>query len=217
MEQQHIPTTPYTESEERWNTITHGIGTILAFLAMLGLMYHTIRQGDWLEIISVGIYGLSLVILYLASTSYHAARERKWKDILRKVDKLCIYLLIAGTYTPVALLGVGGNWGWGLCISIWVLTLIGFIFQFSPLQKYESLSLLLYAAMGWLSVIGAEPLLNNLAWEALALLVAGGIFYTSGIYFYVQEKIHFNHVIWHVFVLAGSVSHFLGIYVYILE
>lgn len=202
--------------EEFWNVVTHGLGFIFSLVGFFLLVFESSKKGDTLTFISVSIYGMSMVILYLASTVYHSVSSEKQKLIFRKLDHLCIYILIAGTYTPVALLGLKGAWGWSIFGSIWGLALVGFVFKFSPVQKSEKLSLLLYAAMGWLIVVALKPLLSNLSTEALIYMAIGGFFYTSGIYFYANSKIPFNHAIWHVFVLAGSTFHFFGIYWYIL-
>lgn len=202
--------------EEFWNVVTHGLGFIFSLVGFFLLVFESSKKGDTLTFISVSIYGMSMVILYLASTVYHSVSSEKQKLIFRKLDHLCIYILIAGTYTPVALLGLKGAWGWSIFGSIWGLALVGFVFKFSPVQKSEKLSLLLYAGMGWLIVVALKPLLSNLSTEALIYMAIGGFFYTSGIYFYANSKIPFNHAIWHVFVLAGSTFHFFGIYWYIL-
>ncbi len=202
--------------EEFWNVVTHGLGFIFSLVGFFLLVFESSKKGDTLTFISVSIYGMSMVILYLASTVYHSVSSEKQKLIFRKLDHLCIYILIAGTYTPVALLGLKGAWGWSIFGSIWGLALVGFVFKFSPVQKSEKLSLLLYAGMGWLIVVALKPLLSNLSTEALIYMAIGGFFYTSGIYFYANSKIPFNHAIWHVFVLAGSTIHFFGIYWYIL-
>lgn len=207
---------PYSDQEEKWNIITHGIGVLLSIIGMAFMLRHALGKGEPMVIICTVIYSLSLIVLYAASTIYHIAWEKVWKDALRKVDKLCIYLLIAGTYTPVLLLGIGGRWGWTLFSLVWAMAALGFVFQFSTWHRSEKLSLALYAGMGWLAIIAVKPILNQLEPEAIALLLTGGLLYTGGIYFYAKEKIHFNHVIWHLFVLGGSITHFFGIYFYVL-
>lgn len=169
-----------------------------------------------MQLIATTVFGLTLVLLYSASTIYHAVVKPKWKNIFRLIDHLCIYLLIAGTYTPVALLGLKGAWGWTIFGLAWAFAVMGFVFKFSPLRKSEKLSLSLYALMGWLIIIAVKPLYNNLPAGALWLLLGGGLCYTAGIYFYAKEKIPYNHPIWHVFVLGGSTLHFLGIFLYLI-
>lgn len=204
-------------SEEVWNTITHGIGAVLSVFALILMLYYSIVNGSKLAIFSSFAFGLGLVLLYTASTVYHATENQKKKKILQQLDHLCIYLLIAGTYTPVMLVGLNGVWGWTMFGLVWGIAIIGFIFKFSPLRKNEKLSLILYALMGWVAVIAIKPLFENLSTGALVHLGLGGLAYTVGIYFFANEKIRYNHLIWHLFVLAGSTFHFVAVFAYILE
>ncbi|MGB6084880.1 PAQR family membrane homeostasis protein TrhA [Moheibacter sp.] len=203
-------------NEEFWNALTHGTGAVLALIALVFLVVNASLNGSAIDILSAAVFGTSLVLLYLASTFYHATKNRRKKFHLRKADHLCIYLLIAGTYTPVTLVGMKGAWGWAVFGIIWGLVLLGFIFKFSRLRKSEKLSLSLYALMGWLIIIALKPLVESLSVGALVMMGIGGLFYTVGIFFYVKDKIPYNHAIWHLFVLAGSAFHFFGIYNYIL-
>lgn len=202
--------------EEFWNVITHGTGALLSVAALIVLAAFAAFKGNALDIAAALIFGTSLVLLYSASTIYHAAYKLKWKRIFRKIDHLCIYILIAGTYTPVALLGLKGVWGWSIFGFIWAFAIAGFIFKFSPLQKSEKLSLSLYALMGWLIIIAIKPLIENVAAGALYYLLGGGLCYTFGIYFYAKERIPYGHTIWHLFVLGGSTLHFFGIFIYLI-
>lgn len=202
--------------EEFWNVLTHGLGTLFSLAGLIVLIYFSSLNGTALEILCATVFGVSMLVLYSASTLYHAASDEKRKLIYKKLDHLCIYILIAGTYTPVALLGLKGAWGWSVFGSVWGMAAIGFIFKFSSLRKSEKLSLALYALMGWLIIIAIKPLISNLSPEALWFMGLGGLFYTAGIYFYANEKIPFNHAIWHVFVLAGSAFHYFGILWYVL-
>lgn len=204
------------KSEEFWNVITHGTGALLSFIALGVLVVFSIFKGTMIHFAASLIFGLSLVLLYSVSTLYHAAYTLKWKRIFQKADHICIYILIAGTYTPIALLGLKGVWGWAVFGCIWAFALAGFIFKFSPLQRSEKLSLTLYALMGWLIITVIKPLIENLAPEALYYLLGGGLCYTFGIYFFVKEKIPYNHTIWHIFVLSGSALHFFGIFFYLI-
>lgn len=208
--------TPDLRNEEFWNALTHGAGAVLALIALVFLVVNASLNGSAIDILSAAVFGTSLVLLYLASTFYHATKNRRKKFHLRKADHLCIYLLIAGTYTPVTLVGMKGAWGWAVFGIIWGLVLLGFIFKFSRLRKSEKLSLSLYALMGWLIIIALKPLVESLSVGALVMMGLGGLFYTVGIFFYVKDKIPYNHAIWHLFVLAGSAFHFFGIYNYIL-
>lgn len=202
--------------EEFWNVLTHGLGAILSLIGLFVLIYFASQSESPMDLICAVVFGLSMVILYSASTIYHAVSNEKRKLIFQKLDHLCIYILIAGTYTPIALLGLKGAWGWSIFGSIWGMAALGFVFKFSPLRKSEKLSLILYAAMGWLIIIAIKPLVENLSSEALLYMGLGGLFYTVGIYFYAQNKIPYNHAIWHLFVLAGSAFHFFGILFYVL-
>ncbi len=202
--------------EEFWNTLTHGLGAVLAVVALVLLIVFSAYNGSAMHLAVSLVFGISLVLLYSASTIYHAVVKLKWKRFFRLIDHLSIYVLIAGTYTPFALLGLKGTWGWTIFGLIWAFAIVGFIFKFSPLRRSEKLSLSLYALMGWLIIIAIKPLLANVPSPALWYLLGGGLCYTFGIYFYAKEKIPYNHAIWHVFVLGGSTLHFLGIFLYLI-
>lgn len=202
--------------EELWNVITHGAGALFSVAALVVMTVFAALNGNSMHLAAALVFGASLVILYSASTIYHAVTKLKWKRLFQKIDHLCIYILIAGTYTPVALLGLKGAWGWVIFGLVWAFAIIGFIFKFSPLRRSEKLSLSLYALMGWLIIIAIKPLIENMAPGALLYLLGGGLCYTFGIYFYAKEKIPYNHAIWHVFVLGGSTLHFIGIFFYLI-
>ncbi|KOS08437.1 hypothetical protein AM493_19865 [Flavobacterium akiainvivens] len=203
-------------SEELWNTLTHGAGAVFSIAALVVLVAYSALYGTALHVAVSVVFGASLVLLYTASTIYHAAWKLRWKRILQKIDHLCIYVLIAGTYTPVALLGLKGAWGWAIFGIIWAFCIAGFIFKFSPLRRYEKLSLALYALMGWLIIVAIKPLIGAMENNALLYLLGGGLCYTFGIYFYAKEKIPYNHTIWHIFVLGGSTLHFFAIFLYLI-
>jgi len=204
------------KSEELWNVVTHGTGAVLSVIALAIMVLYSVYHGTFMHIAVSIIFGSSLVLLYSASTVYHWAWKLRWKRLLQRIDHLCIYLLIAGSYTPIALLGLKGVWGWTIFGLIWAFAIAGFIFKFSPLRKSEKLSLTLYALMGWLIIIAIKPLIENLATGALFFLLGGGLCYTFGIYFYAKEKMPYNHTIWHLFVLGGSTLHFLGVFLYLI-
>ncbi|WP_297332285.1 hemolysin III family protein [Flavobacterium sp.] len=204
------------KKEELLNVITHGTGAVLSVAALIIMLVYCIVKGSAMHIAACAVFGLSLVVLYSASTIYHAVAKLKLKRLWRLIDHLSIYVLIAGTYTPVALLGLKGAWGWTIFGLIWAFAIAGFIFKFSPLRRSEKLSLSLYALMGWLIIIAIKPLLNTVDTGALLFLLGGGLCYTFGIYFYAKEKIPYNHAIWHVFVLGGSILHFFGIFIYLV-
>ncbi len=196
---------------ERLNSITHLMGAVLAAAGAAVLVVLAARLGDPWKIVSFSIYGLMLFALYTMSTLYHSIRG-KGKRVLQKLDQCSIYLLIAGTYTPFTLVTLRGAWGWSLFGVIWGLAALG-IAQEAWLGKgARILSLVIYVLMGWLCVIAIKPLLAALPPAGFAWLAAGGLFYTVGIIFYaLDEKLRHGHGIWHLFVLAGSTSHYLAI------
>ncbi|WP_116789049.1 PAQR family membrane homeostasis protein TrhA [Flavobacterium psychrotrophum] len=204
------------KQEELWNTISHGTGAALSVAALVAMVVYSALYGTAIHLAASIVFGSSLILLYTASTVYHAAWKLKWKRILQRIDHLCIYVLIAGTYTPVALLGLKDTWGWAIFGFIWAFAIAGFIFKFSPLRKNEKLSLTLYGLMGWLIIVAIKPLISSVAPGMLYYLLGGGLCYTFGIYFYAKEKIPYNHTIWHMFVLGGSALHFAGIFIYLI-
>lgn len=200
---------------ERLNGGTHLIGTALAAAGAMVLVVLAARAGDPWKIVSFSIYGTLLFALYTLSTLYHSTHG-KVKRVFQKLDHCSIYLLIAGTYTPFTLVTLRGAWGWSLFGVIWGLAVLG-IAQEAWLGKgARILSLVIYVLMGWLSVIAVKPLLAALTPAGFAWLAAGGLFYTGGIIFYaLDEKLRYGHGIWHLFVLAGSASHYLAILLYV--
>ncbi len=200
---------------ERFNGITHLMGTALAAMGATVLVVLAARQGDPWKIVSFSIYGVMLFALYTLSTLYHSTRG-KVKDVFRKLDQCSIYLLIAGTYTPFTLVTLRGAWGWSLFGVIWGLAALG-IAQEAWLGKgARILALVIYVLMGWLGVIAVKPLIAALTPAGFVWLAAGGLFYTGGIIFYaLDEKLRHGHGIWHLFVLAGSASHYLAILLYV--
>ncbi|MCB0514982.1 MAG: hemolysin III family protein [Chitinophagales bacterium] len=205
----------YTKKEEILHAISHGLGAILSVIALV-LMVMYAMHASTTHLITVSIFGVSLILLYTASTLYHAIENTKWKRIFKKIDHLCIYLLIAGTYTPFVLLGLKGTWGWVIFALIWSLAIVGFVFKFSRYQQNKVLSLSLYMLMGWLIVIAIKPLTERLSGDLLWYVALGGLCYTVGVFFYANKKIPYNHFIWHLFVLGGSTMHFLGVFLHLL-
>ena len=201
----------YTKKEERYNVITHALGIILSLVALVLML---IFDGEKSQFSTFGIilYALSMLFLYSASTLYHLMSDVKRKHIMRKLDHIGIYFLIAGTYTPVALISLVDRSGWWLFGIVWGIAFLGTIKKIFFTGKYERLSLLLYLAMGWLIVFDLKNVLEIQSDLGLFLLALGGFFYTAGTFFYVKESIPYNHAIWHLFVLAGSVSHFCFIF-----
>ncbi|MPT33477.1 MAG: hemolysin III family protein [Chryseobacterium sp.] len=204
------------KKEEFYNVITHGVGAALSVVALILMIIYSAISGSTIAIVCSLVFGLSLITLYSASTIYHAVYKLKWKKICQRIDHLSIYILIAGTYTPIALLGLKGVWGWTMFGVIWGLAIIGFIFKFSPLRYNEKISLSLYAIMGWTAIIAIKPMIENLSAGALTFIILGGLCYTFGIYFYAKDRKPFYHPIWHLFVLGGSIMHFCAVFFFIL-
>ena len=201
---------------ERFNSISHLVGAALALIGMGLLVGYASEQGDPWKIASFSIYGVSLFLLYSLSTLYHSLRGRA-KKIFQKLDHVAIYLLIAGTYTPFTLVTLRGTWGWTLFLIIWGLAILGIFIDSRHKDGSRAIQMVIYLLMGWLVLIAMEPLVQALPTGALVLLVLGGVFYTSGIVFYVTDgRVKHAHGIWHLFVLAGSISHYLAILFYIL-
>ena len=201
---------------ERFNGISHLVGAALALAGLVVLVVFASLQGDPWKIVSFSIYGASLFLLYTLSTLYHSLRGRA-KQIFRKLDHVAIYLLIAGTYTPFTLVTLRGPWGWSLFVTIWVLAIVGIIVDSRHKEGSRAIQMVIYLLMGWLILAAMYPLVQALPKGGLVLLVLGGVFYTSGIIFYALDgKMKHAHGIWHLFVLAGSISHYLAVLLYIL-
>lgn len=201
------------KNEEFWNVITHGLGFILSIPALILLIVKANVLESALHMVSFVVFGVSMMALYLASTLFHGFS--KYKQIFSRLDHASIYILIAGTYTPIALLGVGGKLGWVIFGVEWGLTILGMIFKYFFIYRYNALSLIIYIAMGWLIVIAYRPLVDNISWLGAIVLLTGGILYTVGTYFYQNNKIPFNHAIWHLFVLGGSAAMYLCVLNYL--
>lgn len=206
----------YSPIEEEINIISHAIGLILSIVAFVLLVTHANLHGNAWHIVSFSIFGASLIILYATSTFYHSAKNPELRSRLRIIDHAAIYVLIAGTYTPLTLVTLNGQIGWVIFGTSWTLALIGIILKLFFTGKYKSISTLLYVLMGWVIVFAIGPLKSNLSLEGLFWLFAGGIAYTIGAILYSIKKIQFNHAIFHVFVLIGSISHFMLVFFYIL-
>lgn len=202
--------------EEIANSITHGIGAALGTAALTILVVFAALKGDAWRVVSFSIYGASLVILYTSSTLFHAFTHKKTKRYFRMMDLSAIFLLIAGTYTPITLLPLRGTgWGWTMFGLIWGMALIGILFKTFFYGKYEKLSIIFYVLMGWLVVIAIKPMLAILPTGLLIWIAIGGLSYTIGIIFLAWTKFPYSHTIWHLFVLGGSISHFFGILIYL--
>ncbi|OKQ17370.1 PAQR family membrane homeostasis protein TrhA [Vibrio antiquarius] len=206
----------YSQREELANTITHGIGMIFGIVGLILLLIKAIdQQADTLTLASMAVYGTSIIVLFLASTLYHAIPHPNAKRWLKTFDHCAIYLLIAGSYTPFLLVSLRTPLAFGLMIVIWSIALLGIIMKVAFVYRFKKLSLMTYLVMGWLSLIVIYQLAINLDIGGLTLLAVGGLVYSLGVIFYVAKRIPFNHAIWHGFVLAGCVCHFFAIYYFV--
>lgn len=203
-----------TWKEELWNAITHGIGFIASIPALVVLILTGIQNGSALQITTFSIFGASVIILFLMSTLLHSMPE-KYKHIFAILDHSSIYILIAGTYTPFLLIAIGGTLGTVLLITIWSLAILGVAFKCFFINRFEILSLIFYIGMGWLIIFAIKPIYAYLGFNGFALLLAGGLFYTIGAIFYAWRTLPYNHMIWHLFVLAGCGSMYACVYLYL--
>lgn len=198
--------------EEIANSVTHGLGAAVAVAGTVALIIHAVLTGSPRFTVTVSIYGATLILLYTASTLYHAIQSPGAKRAMKLADHISIYLLIAGTYTPFTLVGLGGAWGWTIFALIWALAITGVVFKVFFVGRFRALSTGLYVAMGWIVVIAIVPLVQSLSATTLFWLLAGGLAYTTGTLFYLVRTLPFGHSIWHLFVLAGSVFHYIGVW-----
>jgi hemolysin III len=210
------PAKKYMLLNEIANAVTHGLGTALAAAALVLLVVFACIYGDAWHIVSFSVYGATLVLLYLASTLYHSFQNEKVKHLFKILDHAAIFLLIAGTYTPFTLVTLRGAFGWTLFGIIWGLAAAGVVFKAFHVNRFAVLSTVFYVLMGWLIVISVKPLVLNLPSAGLYWLLAGGLSYTAGIYFYAQKQKLFRHAVWHLFVLGGSTAHFFAVLLYVL-
>jgi hemolysin III len=204
-----------TKLEEKLNALSHGIGALLGIAGLVLLLVFNQHKNSY-SLLSVIIYGISLIVLFAASTLYHSVHNEKKKHYFRIVDHISIYLLIAGTYTPVVLIALQDSLGWELFWMVWGIAAIGTVLKLFFTGKYDLLSTLLYLIMGWLIIFDFSNLSDALGSNGVLLLFAGGLFYTIGIVFYVIERIPYNHVIWHLFVLGGAICHFFMIFFFVI-
>ena len=200
-----------TPEEERLNVITHAFGFIIAFFASIFLLYNGFKEGIHLKFISYLVYCIGLLTLYLASTLYHGATNPKRKKLLNIFDHSAIYLLIAGTYTPITLLSIKGVWGLAILLTVWATALFGIILKLYFTGRYQKISTVTYVLMGWVIIIAIKPLINSMVLPGLMWLLAGGLFYTFGAALYQRKSMKYNHVIFHIFVLLGSLCHYMVI------
>ena len=204
-----------TKLQEQLNAWSHGVGALLGIVGLILLIIKVDSSQPW-YLFSVTVYGISIIILFLASTLYHSVGEETLKFRFRIVDHISIYLLIAGTYTPVLLITLSESLGWPLFYAVWGIAIFGVILKLFFTGRFEIFSTLLYLVMGWLIVFDYSTLSSLMHYNGIFWLFAGGLFYTVGIIFYAFERIPYNHVIWHFFVLAGAICHFVMIYHYVI-
>ena len=210
-------TASYSLGEEIANSVTHGVAAIFSVVGLILMVtLAALRSQSAVAVTAVAIFGASMIVLYTASTLYHAITNRKVKKILQVFDHSSIYLLIAGSYTPFCLITLQGTLGWTLCIAEWVLAAVGILLQPILMKRGNFINCLIYLAMGWLVLLVIKPLVAALPAGGLWLLVAGGLAYSVGVFFYVMNRIPFNHAIWHVFVFAGTLLQFLSVFFYVL-
>ncbi|MEO5829117.1 MAG: hemolysin III family protein, partial [Rhodanobacter sp.] len=206
----------YSFGDELASSIIHGLGIVLSIAGLATLVAFAALHGNALTVVACAVFGTSLVLLYTASTLYHSIPLIAAKPTLRALDHIAIYVLIAGTYTPFTLIALPGVWGWSLFAAVWTLALVGSALELGLLKRYHKLAVLLYVGMGWIGMIAFEPLSKHLQGGGTALLIAGGLAYTLGVPFYLWRRLPYHHALWHAFVLAGSVLHFLAVLLYVI-
>ena len=206
----------YSPREEKINIYSHAIGLISSIAALVLLVTHSMLHGNVWHVVSFSIFGVSLIILFAASTFYHSTKKPELRNKLRVIDHASIYVLIAGTYTPFTLVTLNGQTGWVFFGITWGFAFIGIVLKLFFTGKYKLVSTLMYIFMGWIIVFAIKPLINNLSLEGLLWLFAGGMAYTIGAIIYSIKKIKFNHAIFHMFVLIGSIAHFVSVFFYVL-
>jgi hemolysin III len=202
--------------EEIANSLSHGVGLVLAVAGLAVLVACAALRGGVEHVVTCAVFGVSLVLLYAASTLYHGVRHHRVKPLLRVLDHSAIFLLIAGTYTPFTLVSLEGPWGWSLFTVVWGLAVVGIVLRATLRGKGRIAFPLLYVAMGWVVVVAAGPMLEAVAPGGLVLLLLGGLAYTAGVAFYAWNRLPYNHAIWHGFVLAGSILHFFAVLYYVI-
>jgi hemolysin III len=202
---------PLSGSEEIANGISHGIGLVLAIVAVPILVLSAIRAGSAQFIFGVSVFGGTMVLLYLASTLYHSLSHEAAKQLCRIFDHTAIFLLIAGTYTPFALGVLRGPWGWALLAAIWTLAFVGITLKVIARTRHSRITIPLYVVMGWLAVVAIKPILMLVPVPGILLILAGGIAYTGGLAFFAAHRLKYNHFIWHLFVIAGTTCHYFAV------
>ena len=206
----------YAFGDELASSVLHGIGILLSIAGLATLVAYAAMLGDARAVVASAVFGSTLILCYTASTLYHAIPGELPKRVLRTLDHIAIFLLIAGTYTPFTLIALPGAWGWSLFGAIWALAIAGSALELGLLKRSRKLAVLLYVAMGWVGMIAFKPLSAHLETGGMVLLIAGGVAYTAGVPFYLARRMPYHHTVWHFFVLAGSVLHYLAVLLYVI-
>lgn len=201
----------YSIGEEIANSVSHGIGAVTSAVGLGFLIWLSVEYGDVWYVVSTTIYGVSLILLYSASTLYHAIPHPRAKRIFQLIDHSMIFVLIAGTYTPFALVSLRGPWGWSLFAVVWGIAIAGILLEIMKKERIKWLSLSLYLGLGWMAVVVIKPMLEMVPAVGLLFLLAGGLSYSLGVVFYVRKQMAYHHAIWHVFVMAGSALHYCAV------
>lgn len=200
---------------ERFNVISHLLGALAACVGLIVLVVLAVRQGDMWKIVSFSVYGTSLVLTYTFSTLYHGL-QGKAKEVFAELDHHAIYLLIAGTYTPFTLVTLHGSWGWSIFGIVWSLAVLGSLLELLSRKEQRVLPVVIYLLMGWIILIAIRPLLRVMPMEGFFWLLSGGLFYSIGVVFYaLDDRVSYFHNIWHIFVLAGSASHYIAVLLFV--
>ena len=197
--------------EEIANSISHGLGLVLAIVALPILILSAMRIGSTHFIVGAAVFGGTMILLYLASTLYHSIRHEKTKHVCRLFDHSAIFLLIAGTYTPFTLGVLRGAWGWTLLVIVWCLALAGIVIKAWPRTRHSWISMVMYVVMGWLAIVAIKPIWELVPLPGILLVVAGGLAYTGGLGFFAAPRLRYSHFIWHLFVIAGTTCHFFAV------
>lgn len=198
------------------NSVTHGVGAALA-LAGAAVLAVTVAGGTARQVASCSVFGCTLVLVYLCSTLYHSLVRTRARHVLRIIDHSAIYLLIAGTYTPFALVSLRGHLGWLLFATVWSLAILGIVFKSFAIERFAVASIAVYVGMGWLGVFVMRPLVHALTWHGISWILLGGLLYTAGIVFFAFDRLSYFHALWHLFVLAGSTFHYFAVLFYVAQ
>lgn len=208
-----------SQDEELSNALTSGVGVLLSIIGLYFLVTKSLATDDNWKIVTCIIYGLSLLVAYICSTLYHGLTNKRGKNVMRRIDQIGIYILIAGSYTPFVLVIIGGNWGWFMFTFVWTFALIGITILLMKKQLPNYVSTVPYLAMGWAALLMFKPLIEyslDYGWACLLLVVAGGVSYSLGTIFYAKSWMAYNHAIWHLFVLTGSITHYFAVLLYVI-